>query len=256
MIAITSPAKTQDFETPWNAEIETSKPEFLKQTQEIHAVLASHNLDALQDLMQISEKLAKKVHETLEHWEPKHTADNSKPAVLAYQGDIYRQFDAINFSKEQQQYLQDHLVILTGFYGILKPYDLMQGYRLEMKTKLKLSKEIGLYSFWTKQVTDNIKTKLSKSKGDRILINLASKEYYKVLDEDRLESRVLDIEFRQRKDDTVKNYGIYAKKARGQFIKFMLENKITDYTDLLRFNLDGYQLYEESEASLQFIKDV
>jgi hypothetical protein len=258
MIAITSPAKTQDFESDWDTEIK-SQPEFLEEAITLRKKLKDYSKSQLEDVLNVSENLAELNYNRFQEWVEKHTEDNSKPAILAYQGDIYKQFQAEEFTEAEQEYLQSHLRILTGFYGILRPYDLIQAYRLEMKTKLKVE-DAGtedLYEFWEDKLTDHLNEKLKDfPKESRAIINLASNEYVKAVNPEKIDGDWIEIEFRQKKEGELKNYGIYAKKARGAFIKFMVKNNIRELKELQEFNLNGYEFLEKTDEGIMFVKEI
>lgn len=255
MLVITSPAKTQDFSDWQNlGEIDKnliSEPEFLNEADEINEILKTKSKSDLQKLMNISEKLADLNFDRFEKWDKNHKENNSKPAVLAYKGDIYRELNPLTYSKDQQKYANETLRIITGFYGFLKPYDLMQAYRLEMKIKLENKKGKDLYEFWKSKLTKEI-----NNSNSEILVDLASEEYSKAINFEELSKKVIKIEFRQIKQGKEKNYGIYAKKARGQFIEFMIQNLIININELKNFKTDGYSFSREESGNMFFVKEI
>jgi cytoplasmic iron level regulating protein YaaA (DUF328/UPF0246 family) len=255
MLAITSPAKTQDFDSQFPGMLST-KPEFTTKVDTLVAKLKKLTKKELAALLGVSDDLALLNYTRFRDW----NQNSDKQAILAYKGDIYRQFDAESFTKTEQQYVQSHLRIITGLYGILRPYDRIKPYRLEMKTKIdsfNIEDFSKLQDYWRNDITAHLNNKLLDfNTNERILINLASNEYADAVDFEKINSQVLEIEFRQRKNGELVNYGIYAKFARGLFIRYMVENSITSKKDLEGFNIDGYSLYESTEEAMTFVKSI
>ena len=179
-------------------------------------------------------------------WSKKFTEENSKPAIYAFDGDVYDGFDVKTLSPKALEFAQNHIRILSGLYGALRPLDLMQPYRLEMGTAFKNTRGKDLYSFWGERVTDSLHKLLEKQKKP-ILLNLASEEYFKVLQPSKLDCPVIAPVFQDAKDGKYKIISFYAKRARGLMARYVVENRITDPADLKSFNLDGYK-YVASES--------
>lgn len=257
MIVITSPAKTLDFGTGWESVV-SSQPRCLDQSTQLVDQIKLLRLDSLQSFLGVSENLAQLNHERFQQWNRLHSKDtNSKPAVLAYDGDIYRQFAAAELDSVQQQYLQSHLRIISGLYGLLRPYDLIRPYRLEFKSKLERLEGIetdNLYKFWGDTLAELLVSDLKASHGDQVLINLASNEYWRAVK--MIAAPVIQVEFRQRKQGVLKNYGIYAKQARGLMIGFMVNHQIDDVSGLKGFDVDGYELLDQDDSKLVFVKGI
>lgn len=175
-------------------------------------------------------------------WSSKFTAANSKPAIYAFDGDVYDGFDVKSLNAKALDFAQDHVRILSGLYGALRPLDLMQAYRLEMGTSLKNARGKDLYAFWGSRVTDSLKKALTKDKKP-VLLNLASEEYFKVLQPKELGCPVIAPVFQDAKDGKYKIISFYAKRARGLMARYVVENRISDPADLKGFNLDGYRYY-------------
>ena len=239
MLTVLSPAKTLDYETalPVN---KTSQPLFKSQSAELIEILREYTPKKLAGLMSISDKLANLNVDRFEAWQPKPTKQNARQAVFAFNGDVYAGLDAYTFSASDCQFAQDHLGILSGLYGVLRPLDLMQAYRLEMGTKLSTDKGDNLYDFWDTQVTDALNKQLKKN-GDEVLVNLASNEYSKVIKLDRLKARVISPVFKDEKNGKFKIITFYAKKTRGIMSGWLIRNRITDPKKLTSFSEAGYR---------------
>lgn len=233
MLVILSPSKTQDFETPSKAPF-TTQPVF---KQEIHTLLTSLQQMSPTDiakLMGISEKLSHLNFERFQNFQETFTIQNSKPAIEAFHGDVYRDIDVANYTKQDFEFAQDHLRTISGLYGLLRPLDLMQPYRLEMKTKLKNSKGKDLYQFWGNKIAEQL------NQSNQPIINLASNEYSKAANFKQIKQPVINITFKEQKGKDYKIVAIYSKIARGTMANYIVKNRITQPNDLQNFNLDGY----------------
>ncbi|MDQ6986032.1 MAG: YaaA family protein [Candidatus Dojkabacteria bacterium] len=254
MVFITSPAKTQDFTKKIISKL-SSEPVYLAKANKIATNIKKLDKNAFKSFLKVSDKLADLNYERFESW----SSAIEKPAIEVYKGEIYKQFEAHNFNEQDHVYLQKHLRIITGMYGILKPYDFIKPYRLEMKAnieKLNLSKPT-LYKFWSTLVTNDLNLEMVKYKKEsRFVINLASGEYSKVIDIKKLKGKFINIEFRQTKNSVTKNIGLYAKQGRGSFIDFLIKNKINDIEGVKKFNLGGYKLEQINDNSLFFVKTI
>lgn len=254
MIAVVSPAKSLDFETPYNGKF--TLPRKLDRSSRLIEVLRKKDPDEIGDLMSISEKLAQLNVERYHTFEPDHNLSNAKPSLFAFQGDVYQGLDAATFEQSDVDFAQDHFRMLSGLYGLLRPLDLMQPYRLEMGTRLAFDDNKTLYDFWSDQIAELINTDL-KAQGDDILVNLASQEYWKSVDQESLKAQVVDVEFKDFKNDQYKIIAFYAKKARGLMSRYLIQHRITEVEDLKGFDLAGYYFDEKAstENKLCFKRD-
>ncbi|WMN06964.1 peroxide stress protein YaaA [Marivirga arenosa] len=246
MIAILSPAKSLDFEKQF--EIRSTQTRFDKETHQLIEVLKDKSEEEVGELMSISDKLAQLNVERYDNFKRK-TPKHAKQAILAFQGDVYQGLEAEEFTQEEHDYAQQHIRILSGLYGLLRPLDLIQPYRLEMGTKLETDKGNNLYEFWDDKITDLLKEDI-KSQGDNILINLASNEYFKSVNKKELKKdfKIVDVEFKDFKNGKYKIISFFAKKARGLMARFIVKNKIESIEDLKGFDLDGYS-YDPNDSS-------
>ncbi len=253
MIFITSPAKTQDFESNIKDSL-TSKIQFPHETLEVLKAMRTLTANELKDLLKVSDKILQLNLSRLEKFDMQFS-NNSRPALKVYKGDIYKQFEEELFDRSTQEYLQKSLRIVTGFYGVLKPYDLIQAYRLEMKSRLSVNDSKDLYEFWKEKITNSLSSEL-ETHEEKVLIDIASKEYSKVIDRKKFKHPITEIIFKQRKANELKNIGIYSKMARGHFINFIAKAKPTKLIHLRKFNLDGYKISNHNKDSLEFIKEI
>lgn len=239
MLIVVSPAKTLDYETAPTTPT-YSQPGFLEHSQSLIEELKKLSVQDVAELMKLSDKLASLNVARYESWSPEFTAENAKQAVLAFKGDVYTGLDADSLSEEDLQFAQAHLRILSGLYGVLKPLDLMQAYRLEMGTKLANSRGKNLYEFWGNIIADQLNHELSELKQS-VLINLASNEYYKAAKEKNLQGRIITPAFKDWKNGQYKMISFYAKKARGLMTRYIIQNRIEDPEQLKSFDLEGYR---------------
>ncbi|MFY0686211.1 MAG: peroxide stress protein YaaA [Cyclobacteriaceae bacterium] len=255
MIAVISPAKNLDFETSYS--IEPSKPRLLACTRELIDVMRKKSPEEVSDLMGISENLAELNVSRYRNYKSRHTPKNSKPAMYAFNGDVYQGLQASSFDESKIEFAQGHLRILSGLYGLLRPLDLMQPYRLEMGTKLAFDDYQTLYDYWDNAILKLLLKDLKKQ-GDNIIVNLASNEYFKSVNRKALKARVIDVEFKDLKNDQYKIISFYAKRARGLMARFMIENQISDPEQLKGFDYDGYYLdpSESTVDKLAFKRDL
>lgn len=238
MLLIISPAKSLDYETPPVIN-EYTVPEMLSQSEKLIGKLKKMSPKKLSDLMGISADLGELNFQRIQSWELPFTPENAKQAVLAFSGDVYQGLNAAKLSKEKLQLAQQKLRILSGLYGVLKPLDLMQPYRLEMGTKLQYLKSTNLYDFWGNKITDKINEALLGS-GSNVLVNLASNEYFKSIDKKKIIAEIVTPEFKDLKNGNYKVISFYAKKARGLMVRFILENNIREVSGLQAFDSNGY----------------
>lgn len=236
MKIVISPAKSLNFESSLPNYLHT-EPQFLKEARTIQSTLKKKKPKALVKLMDISDKLAELNWQRNQDWETPFTAKNARPAMYAFDGDVYNGLDAYTLSAEQVNVLQDKLRILSGLYGLLKPLDLIQAYRLEMGTGLPVGKNKNLYEFWKNTITKTINTELQKGE---LFINLASNEYFQAIDKKALKVAVITPEFKDYKDGNLKIISFFAKKARGLMVRYIIDTNAETIDDLKGFNYDGY----------------
>lgn len=241
MLIVLSPAKSLDYTTPTKVKAPTL-PEFVPESAKLIADLKKLAPQDLAKLMGLSDQLAVLNVGRYRDWSKKFTDENSKPAIYAFDGDVYDGFDVKSLNAKAVEFAQNHVRILSGLYGVLRPLDLMQPYRLEMGTALKNARGKDLYAFWGSRVTDSLKKVLDVQKKP-ILLNLASEEYFKVLQPKDLGCPVISPIFQDAKDGKYKIISFYAKRARGLMARYVVENRMIDPADLKGFNLDGYKYY-------------
>lgn len=246
MITVISPAKNLDYETPVTFE-KHSNPELLAHSQELIEVCRELAPQDIGSLMKISDKLAGLNAARFAQWAQPFTTNNAKQAVFAFNGDVYTGLDATSLNDETLEYAQQNLRILSGLYGILKPLDLMQAYRLEMGTKLENTRGKNLYQFWGKLIAEKLNA-LFEQQGTDTLVNLASNEYFKAVDKKALKGQIIAPIFKDCKNGQYKVISFYAKKARGLMTRYIVENKIKTVEDLKKFDLAGYYFSPEMTA--------
>lgn len=241
MKIVVSPAKSMDFETLLPTQ-QYSLPLFLKESQQLNGVLKKHTPNKLSDLMSISDKLAELNWQRNQDFSLPFTAENARPAIYAFNGDVYTGLDAYTIPENNLQDLQQKLRILSGLYGLLKPLDLIQPYRLEMGTKLKIGQKKNLYEFWKNKLTQELNNEL---KEDELFINLASNEYFKAVDPKNLKGIVITPQFKDWKNDKLKMISFFAKKARGMMVRYIIDTGAETIEDLKGFNYEGYTFSAE-----------
>ncbi len=234
MLIVISPAKKLDYTSAVKSPLFT-QPELLDHSQELLQGLKALAPQDVSSLMKLSDKLGALNFERFQEWRIPFTSTNARPAVLAFKGDVYQGLDAVSMSDEDLRWAQDHLRILSGLYGLLRPLDLMQAYRLEMGTKFANPRGADLYQFWG----DIITTELNKAEK-AILINLASNEYFKSVHKKDIAARIITPVFMDKKNDSYKIISFYAKKARGLMSSYIIRNRISDAEQIKNFDADGY----------------
>lgn len=256
MLSLLSPAKSLDFESLPTSPI-SSQPVFQQESLELVKQLRTLAPQDLSQLMKISDKLASLNTARFQEWQLPFTPENAKAAILAFTGDVYTGLDATSLDEAALTFGQEHLGILSGLYGLLKPMDLIQAYRLEMGTKFNNQRGKDLYTFWQPLITAEIKKRLAEHTRP-VLINLASQEYFKAVDTKLLNRRVITPIFKDWKNDEFKIISFYAKKARGLMARFILEEKIDHPENIKDFNLDGYSFNKamSEEDSWVFIRKI
>jgi cytoplasmic iron level regulating protein YaaA (DUF328/UPF0246 family) len=239
MLIVISPAKTLDFDTPPATKIAT-QPVFLEQSAQLMNQLQQLTPDKISSLMKISSKLGELNHQRFMDWQVPFTKSNAKQAALAFKGDVYTGLDAESFSATDFKFAQQHLRILSGLYGVLRPLDLIQPYRLEMGTKFANQGGKDLYQFWGTSPTEALNEQLRKLKTD-VVLNLASNEYFRAVNKKLLNARIVSPVFKDLKNGDYKIISFYAKKARGLMAAWIVQNAITDVKQLKKFKADGYR---------------
>lgn len=236
MKIVISPAKSLNFEKELPTQ-RFSEPQFLKQAETIQKTLKKKKPKVLAQLMDISDKLAELNWQRNQDWQAPFTVENARPAVYAFDGDVYIGLDVYTLPEEKLDVLQDKLRILSGLYGLLQPLDLMQPYRLEMGTSIAIGKNKNLYEFWKKTITKTLNSELQKGE---LFVNLASNEYFSAIDVKALKVPVITPEFKDYKDGQLKMISFFAKKARGMMVRYILDTNAETIDDLKGFNYEGY----------------
>jgi uncharacterized protein len=237
MKIVLSPAKSLNFEKELPTAL-YSQPSFLKDSRKVHKVLKQKKPATLSELMTISDKLAQLNWQRNQDWKTPFIPTNARPAIYAFDGDVYTGLDAYSIPTEKLETLQNSLRILSGLYGVLKPLDLIQAYRLEMGTKLPIEESKNLYEFWKGTLTKALNKELKKGE---LFINLASNEYFSVIDVKALKVPVITPDFKDYKDGKLKMISFFAKKARGLMVRYILDTNAQTIEDLKGFNYEGYQ---------------
>ncbi|WP_435955323.1 peroxide stress protein YaaA [Dryocola sp. BD626] len=246
MLIVISPAKTLDYQSdiPTNR---YTQPELLEHSQQLIGIARKLSAPQISTLMSISDKLASLNATRFHDWHPDFIPQNARQAILAFKGDVYTGLKAEEFSEADFDFAQRHLRMLSGLYGVLRPLDLMQPYRLEMGIRLENPKGKDLYQFWGDTITDKLNQTLA-SQGDNILINLASDEYFKSVKPKKLQAEIIKPVFLDEKNGKFKVISFYAKKARGLMSRYIIENRLTKPEQLTAFNTDGY-FFDEAASS-------
>ncbi len=250
MLMIISPAKTLDYESPLATETYT-QPDYLDDACELIDQLKDLEPHQVSNLMSISDKLGQLNAERFRTWHTPFTPDNARQAILAFKGDVYTGLDAESFSEDDFAFAQQHLRMLSGLYGLLKPLDLMQPYRLEMGTKFENKRGKDLYAFWGSKLTKALNELLAAD--DKVLVNLASNEYFKSVQKKDINGRLVTPQFKDWKNGQYKMISFYAKKARGLMCRYAIQNRITQADDLKGFNLEGYYFSEEQSDNNNWV---
>ncbi|MDY0933543.1 peroxide stress protein YaaA [Pseudomonas viridiflava] len=255
MLMVISPAKTLDFETPPTTERFT-QPQYLDHSQELISQLRELAPAQIAELMHLSDKLAGLNAARFGSWTPAFTPENAKQALLAFKGDVYTGLQAETLDEDQLDYAQKHLRMLSGLYGLLRPLDLMQPYRLEMGTRLVNARGKDLYAFWGTRISEWLNEALA-DQGDDLLLNLASTEYFSAVKRSALNARIIDTEFKDLKNGQYKIISFYAKKARGMMSRFVIEERIDSPEALRAFDVQGYRYNAElsTPSKLVFLRD-
>ncbi|WP_416770451.1 peroxide stress protein YaaA [Pseudomonas sp. RHF3.3-3] len=255
MLMVISPAKTLDFETPPVTKRYT-QPQYLDHSQELIEQLRLLSPAQISELMHVSDKIGGLNAARFGSWTPAFTPDNAKQALLAFKGDVYTGLNAEDFSDADFDFAQTHLRMLSGLYGLLRPLDLMQAYRLEMGTKFANGRGKDLYAFWGTRISEWLNEALA-AQGDDVLLNLASNEYFSAVKRSALNARIINTEFRDQKNGQYKIISFYAKKARGMMARFVIRERITNPENLKTFDEQGYRFSAELSKpdNLVFLRD-
>jgi len=251
VLIVISPAKTLNYETPATTK-KSSQPALLDESQELIDGLKKLAPQDIAKLMGVSDKLGTLNYDRYQQWQQPFNKDNAKQALLAFKGDVYTGLNAESFGPVELAFAQKHLCILSGLYGVLKPLDLMQAYRLEMGTKFNNSRGKDLYEFWGERITVLLNKQLKSLKSD-VLVNLASNEYFKSVKLNALNANVVTPIFKDKKNGQYKIISFYAKKARGLMSAYAIEKGITDAAKLKRFNREGYAYSKESSNESEWV---
>lgn len=251
MLIVVSPAKTLDYESPLTTDRYT-QPELIEHTVELIEVCRGLTPADLSSLMKVSDKIAGLNVARFQQWSKTFTPDNARQAILAFKGDVYTGLEADTFSEEDFSYAQNYLRMLSGLYGLLKPLDLMQPYRLEMGTRLANSRGANLYQFWGDIITDKLNDALN-AQDDEHLINLASNEYFKAVNPRKLAGEIITPVFKDGKNGTYKVISFYAKKARGMMAKYIIENRVDSVEKLKEFNSAGYYFVAAESTARELV---
>ena len=249
MKILLSPAKSLDFKSKLPTE-RSSIICFEKEAEYLNSILKSKSPSELSNLMSISSKIAALNYERNHSWSLPFTNTNARQAVYAFSGDVYRGLDAYSIDDSRIDFLQNSVRIISGLYGLIKPLDLIQPYRLEMGTKLAFDSNKNLYDYWRKKITKQINSELE---SDEPVLNLASNEYFKAVDNKVIKADVYSANFKQLKNGDYKTIAIFSKKARGLMTRFIVDNKINDVNDIKSFDYDGYMYHENLSSSKNLI---
>lgn len=243
MLILISPAKTLDYRSKL-ATSRYTQPELLDYSRQLIEIACQLSEPQIASLMGISDKLASLNATRFHEWHPTFTPDNARQAILAFKGDVYTGLEAEHFSDADFDFAQRHLRMLSGLYGVLRPLDLMQPYRLEMGTRLENTQGKNLYHFWGDVITEKLNEALAEQ-GDNVVVNLASDEYFKAVNPKKLDAAIIKPVFLDEKNGKFKVISFYAKKARGLMSRYIIENRLTKPEQLISFDLEGYA-YDET----------
>ncbi len=249
MIVVLSPSKRLNYDP---VEIASEGiPLFTNKAKQLIGILKKKSRSDIQSLMNINEDLSDLNYKRYRAFTKEYTSENSKPAILAFTGDVYLGLEAKNFSSAEMEFAQNHIRILSGFYGLLKPLDSMQAYRLEMGTNLENRRGKNLYEFWGNEITKELNKELAQQE-DPVLINLASKEYFASVNTKKIKGTIINIHFKEYRNGQLKFLSFNAKKARGFMSKYIVNNSITQREGLKGFNYENYYFAEELSSDIDY----
>ncbi|MYN13594.1 peroxide stress protein YaaA [Pusillimonas sp. TS35] len=243
MLLVLSPAKKLDYDSPVRTTLHT-QPQFVPQAAELIKVLKKKSASDIATLMKLSDALAQLNAERYAAWKPEFTLSNARQAILAFNGDVYEGLNAATLSDAKLKWAQDHVALLSGLYGVLRPLDLMRPYRLEMGTRLATAKGENLYDFWGGTIAAYLNERLdalpARGKSSRVLLNLASEEYFKAVDRQTLDARVVQCVFQDAKNGVWKVISFHAKRARGLMARYIIDHRVDKPEALSGFDSEGY----------------
>lgn len=251
MLLLISPAKSLELDKPILTK-EYTIPHFLKEAEALMPVLKKLKAPAIGKLMDISPKLADLNYERFQSFHTPFTSENARPSLFTFDGDVYTGLDAFSMKKKEIDFAQKHLRILSGLYGLLRPLDLMQAYRLEMGTELKNKKGKNLYEFWGDAITNRINEEMELLKTDT-LINLASIEYFSAVKPKKIKGDIIHCQFKEKKGNEYKIISFNAKKARGTMARFIIQHQLKKAVDIKSFDQDGYQFAETMSKNGEWV---
>ncbi|WP_026957704.1 peroxide stress protein YaaA [Aliagarivorans taiwanensis] len=255
MLAVISPAKTLDYQTPVPTE-QFGQPALLDHSAELIEIARQMSPSDIASQMKISDKLAGLNAARFAEWQPEFDLENARQALFAFKGDVYAGLDAFSLEQPQLVFAEQHLRILSGLYGVLRPLDLMMAYRLEMGIKLANPRGANLYAFWGELITEQLNQALA-AQGDNVLVNLASNEYFKAVKANKLDGKIITPVFKDCKNGQYKIISFYAKKARGLMVRYMLNKQVSEPAQLCEFDYQGYRFDEasSSDSELVFLRE-
>ena len=251
MLILVSPAKTLDYDSPLSTQNHTL-PEFVEHSAELIDVCRKLTPNDISSLMKVSDKIAGLNVARFEQWRSTFDFDNARQAIFAFKGDVYTGLDAESLSDTNLEFAQSHLRMLSGLYGLLKPLDLMQPYRLEMGTRLANGRGTNLYQFWGDIITDAVNQALA-AQGDSTVINLASNEYFKAVKSKKVDGTIITPVFKDCKNGTYKVISFYAKKARGMMARYIIENEVSTLEQLKQFDMAGYYFVDAESTATELV---
>lgn len=251
MLVLISPAKTLDYESPLKLRDHTV-PRFLEESRELIDTLRPYSAKRIGSLMSLSEKLAALNVERYQSWSEPFTPDNARQSIMAFKGDVYLGLDAQTLDKRDLNFSQKHVRILSGLYGVLRPFDLMQAYRLEMGTDLKNRAGKNLYEFWGSKITESLNEELNELKS-KTVVNLASKEYFGAVKPASLDGNLVTPVFLDQKNGEYKIISFFAKKARGMMTRYIVQERVKSKNGLKDFSSDGYQFDEKRSKGNELV---
>ena len=241
MKILLSPAKSLDYKSKLPT-LKTTEACFLNEAENLNSVLKGKSPKDLSELMSISSSIAELNYQRNVSWSLPFSSENARQSIYAFSGDVYRGLDAYTIEENKIDFMQNSVRIISGLYGLLKPLDLIQPYRLEMGTKMPIDNHKNLYEYWRNKITNQLNNELD---SDEPVLNLASNEYFKAIDSKVINSHIYSANFKQLKDGEYKTIAIFSKRARGMMTRYIINNNISNVTDLKSFDYDGY-IYHES----------
>lgn len=246
MIIILSPTKTQDFSR--SAPVKSTQPIYLKQANDVMSILKQMPLDDVKSLMSLSDKLGKETYSNIQNFKIKPTMPDTEPAIFSYTGEVFNKLNSSTFSNEELKFCHSHFRILSGVYGILRPLDGIQPYRLEMKSKLKIGQSNSMTQYWKNHITSALNQIEKKT-----IVNLASNEYVNAIYQNELFANFITIQFKERKNNQFKVIGVFAKQARGRLAQYIVKNKISSVDNLKSYHENGYQYNEAISTEKEWV---